>query len=202
MKLVLTVLTMAAVAACSYAKDDESLPTVIQSSMPVGYKAASFVPSDFNGDGLNDFVVIATSVKEITDQSSLRDNSPKRWVLVYFGKVDGNELKYELVGQNDTVAFPANGGGLAGPCDPVFDQGDGLAAKGAYFTVENQVACGAHWTNYITFKYSSIAKTMVFENEIFESSGFDDKTGEFGVIKRSVKKAESKAILFKDYKTF
>ena len=145
MKLILAVLALATVTACSPAKDGDSLPKVILSAMPVGYKAASFMSNDFNGDGINDFVVIATSIKENADQSSLRDVSPKRWVLVYFGKDDSTELKYDLVGQNDTVALPANGGGLAGPCDPVFDHGGGLAAKGPYFTVENQVACGAHW---------------------------------------------------------
>ena len=202
MKLILAALVMATVTACSSAKNDESLPRVIHSSMPVGYKAACFMPSDFNGDGLKDFVVIATSTKENGDQSSLRDDSPKRWVLVYFGRQDINGLKYDLAGQNDTLALPADGGGFAAPCDPAFDQGDGLAAKGAYFTVENQVACGAHCTDYITFKYSHIAKAMVFDNAIFESSGFNVKTGEFGVTNRWVKKAGSKVVLFKDYKSF
>jgi hypothetical protein len=41
MKLMFTALIMAAVTACTPAKDDDALPKVIQSAIPVGYKAAS-----------------------------------------------------------------------------------------------------------------------------------------------------------------
>lgn len=47
--------------------------------------------------------------------------------------------------------------------------GDGITVKGSYFTVENEVACGAHWTNYITFKYSEPLKNVVFHKRIYEN---------------------------------
>jgi hypothetical protein len=100
------------------------------------------------------------------------------------------------------VALPANGAGAAAPCDPLFDEGDGLTVKDVYFTVENQVACGAHWSDFITFKYSPSVKAMVFYNRISESSGLIDKTGALGAISKKVEKAGTKVLLLQDYKAF
>ncbi len=56
-----------------------------------------------------------------------------------------------------------------GQCDPFLDSGEGIAIKGGFFTVENGVACGAHWTDYITFKYSETLKTWIFHKRIYEN---------------------------------
>ena len=60
-----------------------------------------------------------------------------------------------------------SGGG--GQCDPFLDNGNGFAIKNGYFTVQNGVACGEHWTDYITFHYDRALNDWVFHKEIFES---------------------------------
>lgn len=75
--------------------------------------------------------------------------------------------KYRLAARNETVVLRANEGGQ---CDP-FDFGDdGLAVKGRYFTVQNVVACGAHWTDFITFRYDAERRDWLFDSEILTSS--------------------------------
>ena len=203
MKLITLFLALSILTGCSETNSSvDALPETLAKRIPKGYQSAAFRSMDFNGDGVKDFVVIATSMKEKESTALTGQDSPKRLVLVYFGTRAANELSYQLVAQNDSVALPANGGGMAAPCDPLFDQGDGLAVKDAYFTVENQVACGAHWSDFITFKYSASAKGMVFHNRILESSGLSDKTGEFGVTQRKVEKAGTKAVLLQDYKAY
>jgi hypothetical protein len=188
---------------CSSAADpDTGLPKALTSLIPCGYQVASFRSTDFNGDGLEDFVVIAVSNKEKEARALLSNESPRRLVFVYFKKHSGTDFDFELVAQNDTVALPANGGGAAAPCDPLFDEGDGLTVKGVYFTVENQVSCGAHWTDFITFKYSASIKTMVFYNRTSEVSGPIDKTGDFGVISRKVEKEGAAVQLLQNYRAF
>jgi hypothetical protein len=181
---------------------DDKLPKTLTSRIPLGYHVASYRSSDFNGDGSKDFVLIAVSHLEKEESSLSSDEPPKRLVMVYFAKRSGNDVGFELVAQNESVALPANGGGASAPCDPLFDEGDGLAVKDVYFTVENQVACGAHWTDFITFKYSPNVNAMVFYSRISETSGLIDKTGEFGVIHRNVEKAGAKVLLLQDYRAF
>jgi hypothetical protein len=61
-----------------------------------------------------------------------------------------------------------------GQCDPFTDSGDsGLAIKDRYFTVQNGVACGAHWTDYITFHYDAKQHDWLFHNEIARSWSFN-----------------------------
>jgi hypothetical protein len=72
-----------------------------------------------------------------------------------------------LSARNDTVVLRVNEGGQ---CDPFEDGYDGLAVKGRYFTVRNGVACGAHWTDFITFRYDAGHRAWLFDSEIFTSS--------------------------------
>lgn len=47
-------------------------------------------------------------------------------------------------------------------CDPF--EGRTIAVKGAYFTVENGIACGSHWTDYVTFRFDARSNGFVFDN--------------------------------------
>ena len=75
-----------------------------------------------------------------------------------------------LVGRNVRVVMRADEGGQ---CDPFTDADQPIAAKGRYFTVENGVACGAHWTDYITFRFDNAAGGFVFDNERSENWVFN-----------------------------
>lgn len=75
---------------------------------------------------------------------------------------------WAFAARNDKVIAPADGAGLAGNgCDPFEEHR--VVKKGVYFTIENGVACGAHWTDYITFRFEPRAGAFVFDNERFAS---------------------------------
>ncbi len=79
---------------------------------------------------------------------------------------EGAKGAYKVAARNDTVVLRADEGGQ---CDP-FDDGDnGIAVKGSYFTVQNDVACGAHWTDFVTFRYDTGRRAWVFHSEIFDA---------------------------------
>lgn len=52
-----------------------------------------------------------------------------------------------------------------GQCDP-FDPQQGLVLQGAYVTVQNEVACGSHWSDYITFRFDRARGQLLFDSEI------------------------------------
>ncbi len=87
-------------------------------------------------------------------------------MLIFELRPDGRVV---LVGRNDKVVDTADGAGLRGQgCDP-FEDGH-ISVKGPFFTVENGVACGgAHWTDFITFRFVPEAGGFVFDNERFQS---------------------------------
>lgn len=71
--------------------------------------------------------------------------------------------QYRFVARNDDVILRPFDAGVAGNgCDPF--EGRAIAVKGVYFTVENGVACGAHWTDYVTFRFDARANGFVFDN--------------------------------------
>jgi hypothetical protein len=71
------------------------------------------------------------------------------------------------VARNDRVVLRGDQGGQ---CDPFETEGgdDHMAVKGRYFTIENGVACGQHWTDYVTFRHDPAAG-FVFDNERYEA---------------------------------
>ncbi|MEG3126214.1 hypothetical protein U1738_20105 [Sphingomonas sp. GB1N7] len=75
------------------------------------------------------------------------------------------KTRFALVGRNDNVLLKANEGGQ---CDPFLDDGGSISVKGRFFTVENGVACGQHWTDFVTFRLDDRAG-FVFDNERSES---------------------------------
>jgi hypothetical protein len=71
--------------------------------------------------------------------------------------------RFVPAGRNDHVVMKADEGGQ---CDPFLDGDAKIAVKGGYFTVQNGVACGEHWTDYITFRLASpTGGGFVFDNE-------------------------------------
>ena len=75
-----------------------------------------------------------------------------------------------LVARNDHVVLKADEGGQ---CDPFMDADKPIATKGRFFTVENGVACGNHWTDYITFRFDERVRGFVFDNERSENWVFN-----------------------------
>lgn len=67
--------------------------------------------------------------------------------------------------RNTRVIFKADEGGQ---CDPFLDSDQGLVAKGAYFTVQDGVACGQHRTDCITFRYDRHRGAVVFHKRVID----------------------------------
>jgi hypothetical protein len=89
---------------------------------------------------------------------------PKPWLnrsLWIFERRPAN--RYSLIARNDDVILRPFDAGIAGNgCDP-FEKHT-IAVSGVYFTVENGIACGAHWTDYVTFRFDTRVNAFVFDN--------------------------------------
>ena len=92
-----------------------------------------------------------------------KGESPARPMLV-FGK--GRDGAFRLLARNDVLVMHIDEGGQ---CDPFMDGGGVIAVKGPYFTVQNGVACGQHWTDYVTFRFDATKGAFLFDNEVSES---------------------------------
>jgi hypothetical protein len=76
--------------------------------------------------------------------------------------------RFELKERNDHVVLRTRDGGVAANgCDPFEEKR--IVTKGRYFTVENGVACGAHWTDYVTFRFDPASNGYIFDNWRFQS---------------------------------
>lgn len=90
-----------------------------------------------------------------------------------------------------------------GQCDP-FEDG-GLAIAKGFFTVEHEVACGKHWTSYITFRYVPKLKDWIFhkrtsENFVFNSSKDPEADALVSEGVRVVKANPMSPLLFEQYR--
>ncbi|AIY40462.1 hypothetical protein LT85_1304 [Collimonas arenae] len=139
-----------------------SLPDNILKQIPTGYSVLSFKGGELNDDKLEDFLVAVHKADEkaIADKTG---KAPRRPLMLFVQNADGS---YTLAKRNDHVIFAVNDGGQ---CDPFEDGEDGLAIKNHYFTVQNSVACGAHWTDYITFRYEPKMHDWIFYKRISEN---------------------------------
>lgn len=142
--------------------DTASLPKSIADQLPKGYSLMAAQSGDINNDKLLDYVVVVHN-KEEKEISRRTGKTPRRPLLVFTQRADKT---FDLLARNDYVVYAIDEGGQ---CDPFLDSGEGITIKGGYFTVENGVACGAHWTDYITFKYSESLKDLVFHKRIYEN---------------------------------
>lgn len=144
---------------CSYGSA-QLLPEAIAAQLPNAHEAILVEIGDFNEDGAPDYLVVAGAKSEKQKVSS-GDSAQKRWLLAFIQTSPG---RFTLSGKNSEIAFAAD---HEMQCDPLLDSG-GVATKGSNFTVENSEACGAHWTDYITFKYDKRRNRFVFHKRIFE----------------------------------
>lgn len=134
------------------------LPATVAAQLPKGYVPMVYQAGPHIEGGRQSLLVVAHRPDDSTDKPSPRP-------LLIFEEQAGGQ--YRLSARNDTVVLRANEGGQ---CDPFEDGYDGLAVKGRYFTVQNAVACGAHWTDFITFRYDAAQRAWFFDSEIFTSS--------------------------------
>ena len=133
------------------------LPVDITRQLPVGFEPMVFKKGPTIDGERRTWLVVAHRHGDTADTPSPRP------FLIFEEYAKG---AYKVAVRNDTVVLRANEGGQ---CDP-FDDGDnGIAVKGSYFTVQNGVACGAHWTDFITFHYEAWRHAWLFHSEIFNS---------------------------------
>lgn len=137
------------------------LPAAILQQLPAGYAVLSFQSGELDDDKLADFLVVLRK----TDEEAIRKKgaAPARPLLLFLQNKDGG---YTLARRNDHLVFKLDEGGQ---CDPFEDGEDGLVIRKHYFTVQNGVACGQHWTDYTTFRYAPELHDWVFHKRIFES---------------------------------
>jgi hypothetical protein len=131
------------------------LPASITAQLPADFEPMSAVAGPTVEAGRNTWLVV------IHHHEDTMDNPSPRALLIFEQAADGS---YKIAARNDNVVFPADGGGQ---CDPFPATETGLAVKGSYFTVENGVSCGQHWTDYITFRYDTPRHEWLFSSEIY-----------------------------------
>ncbi|HEF5872958.1 TPA: hypothetical protein SAY52_003597 [Burkholderia cenocepacia] len=144
----------------------DTLPKPIAAQLPPGYQPLSTQPGPDLDDGRHSFLVVVHRAVDTREQPSPRP------LLIYEEQADHT---YRLAARNDQVVLRANEGGQCDPFDPDDAADNGLSVKGRYFTVQNAVACGQHWTDYVTFRYDPHTHGWLFANRIVtESFPLDD----------------------------
>lgn len=138
------------------------LPAGVMQLLPPTHTVMTYAPADLNSDGRTDYVVVLRNISEGAPQKK-GEPAPTRPLLVF---LQSEAKVFKLVGRNDKVVFAADEGGQ---CDPFLDGEEGIAVKMSYFTVQNSVACGQHWTDYFTFRYAQEQKAIVFHKRIAEN---------------------------------
>jgi hypothetical protein len=138
--------SVALLVAFSAAARGAGLPPDILRQIPQGYTVLSSAASTISPARRFYFVAVAS------------ERLPTRPLLIFERGATG---RYSLVARNDDVILRAEDGGVNG-CDPFEDRK--IAVKEAYFTVEHGVACGAHWTDLVTFRFDPQQRSYVFDN--------------------------------------
>ncbi|KWA17027.1 hypothetical protein [Burkholderia territorii] len=160
-----------AVLACGARAD--GLPPSIATQLPAGYRPMVAREGPDLGDGRRSFLVVVHRAVDTRTEPSPRP-------LLIFEEQPGHA--YRLAARNDHVVLRANEGGQCDPFDPEGAADSGLAVKGRYFTVQNFVACGQHWSDYVTFRHDPRTHGWLFSSEIYtESFPLDDKPDEVTV---------------------
>lgn len=145
----------------------DTLPKSIAAHLPPGYQPLLAQAGPDVDNGRHSFLVVVHRAVDTRDQPSPRP------LLIYEEQADHT---YRLAARNDQVVLRANEGGQCDPFDPEDAADNGLSVKGRYFTVQNFVACGQHWTDYITFRYGPRTHGWLFSNQIVtESFPLDDQ---------------------------
>uniref|UniRef100_Q47E28 Lipoprotein n=1 Tax=Dechloromonas aromatica (strain RCB) TaxID=159087 RepID=Q47E28_DECAR len=145
-----------------------SLPKSIMQQIPAGYEVISTAEGNLDEDQLPDFLVALGRKVEVqfakkNPTGIIGYDAQPRPLLIFIQNKDGT---YRLAKRNDHLILRMNEGGQ---CDPFEDGEDGLVINKRFFTVQNSVACGQHWSLYYTFKYSKELKDWIFHKEISET---------------------------------
>ncbi len=138
----------------------QSLPMNILKQIPGDYAVLAFGSGLLNADKLLDFIVVPHKPKAEFIGNKV---SPLRPLLLFIQNTDNS---YRLAKRNDHLVFRFDEGGQ---CDPFTDSGEGLVIYKHFFTVQHSVACGQHWTDYITFRFVPELQDWVFHKRISES---------------------------------
>lgn len=166
--MVLTSLRALAVAlllACASAATSAPLPAEILRQLPLGYQVISSANSSVRP--ARKFYFVALASRTVAKLVGTEARAPARPLLIFEARKSG---RYALVARNDDVILKADGGGMNG-CDPFGDRD--IAVKGNYVTVEQGVACGAHWTDYVTFRFDPRSAGYIFDNWRTQSSSLN-----------------------------
>ena len=138
------------------------LPNGVLQQIPAGYEVLKFESGLLNNDNRVDYLVVLKNRKEPLVFDKAREAS-KRPLLIFIQNKNGT---FQLARRNDNVVLTIADGGQ---CDPSGGIDAGLVIEDRTFTVENAVACGEHWTDYVTFKYDSKANDWLFYKEVIKS---------------------------------
>lgn len=141
-----------------------TLPRAIRAALPAGHVAKVAKCSRTFDPPRPICIVVAARLNE-GDRASQRQ-APHRPLLVY--RLSGTTAA--LIARNDRVVLRRNEGGQ---CDPVEDAG-AITIKGRFFTLEQGVACGQHWTDYTTFRFDPRARSFLWYSRIYESWRMND----------------------------
>ncbi|RQZ07437.1 hypothetical protein DIE15_34050 [Burkholderia sp. Bp9031] len=146
---------------CCHAQAAPLLPPSIAAQLPAGYRPFVAQPGPPLGNGLHSLLVVVHRATDTREQPSPRP------LLVYEEQADHT---YRLAARNDGVVLRANDALQCDPFDPQDAADGGIAVKGRYFTVQNDVACGQHWSDYVTFRYDPRTQGWVFSSRIYTES--------------------------------
>jgi len=159
MKAILRIIAAAGLIGLPTAAFPQPVPADIQRQLPTGFGVMTLAASAENSPH---FYFIALKSKTETNPS-FPGAAPVRPMLIFSRDSAGH---YRLLGRNDHVILRRDEGGANG-CDPF--EGQRIAVKGSYFTLEQGVGCGEHWTYYLTFRFDPRSKEFVFDNSRGES---------------------------------
>ena len=194
-------LIAAALLQASMTASAETLPNAIASSIPSGYEVLLHKNGDLNNDGRTDYLIALHRANEL-DIARKTGTAPSRPFLLFIQDADG---MFMPVRRNDHVILAADQGGQCDPFEEFGEDASGFAIKGTYFTVQHSVACGAHWTDNITFRYDAVLRDWVFHKRIAEgwvmNNGSDPSESALVPGHRQVTTSKGKpVILFEKYR--
>jgi hypothetical protein len=144
-----------------------TLPAAVRPKLPA-HHIARLATCSRTFDPPHPICIVIAALPNEGDGRSSR-HAPPRPLLVY--RLAGKAAT--LVARNDRIVLRRDEGGQ---CDPVED-GGAIAVKNRFFTLESGVACGQHWTDYITFRFDPRSRGFVWHNRIFESWQLNNDTG-------------------------
>lgn len=143
-----------------------ALPSAIRAALPSGH-IARVATCTRTLDPPRAICIVVAARPDEGNRNSPRE-APRRPLLVY--RLNGATVT--LIARNDKVVLRRDEGGQ---CDPVEDAG-ALTVRGRFFTLEQGVACGQHWTDYTTFRFDHRTRSFMWRNRIYESWRMNDDT--------------------------